>query len=289
VVRRVDADAVGDVLLALGVRPSDFLSADRILVVEGPTDAAIMRRWFAKELQRVAVIPGHHGGDLAWQIDSIDSLLDAANRLETRILFLRDRDELTDDSIDQLTANGVVHVLDHREIENYLLEPAALYEVMDARATDGGGALPDGFNTAGIAEKLRAYADQLRDVVVLKRVAANIKPLRLIARADVRDIIAQGASKTALLERFQENLPTGDIADDVAAAWDVQTAELEENWSADWMKLAPGADLLDRLFREAGLQYDKLTDGERIASLVEPPEELRNALAALVTDGDVAV
>lgn len=277
-VRRVEREALSDALQALGVRPSDFLSADRVLVVEGEPDAAIVRTWFGDELQQAAVVPGRRGGDLAWQMESLDDLLEAANRLETRLLFLRDRDELSDEAADRLAATAVVHVLRRREIENYLLDAEAIHHVLAERAGEAGVELPAIHSTQHVAERMRAIADETRSIVVLKRVAFNIKPLRLITRAEVRALSEAGGSKEALLGQVQEKLPPGDLLDEIAAAWDREEQQVDEQWEERWLELAPGADVLERLFAEVGLTYNKLRDGQRLASASPAPEELRDAI-----------
>ena len=124
---------------------------------------------------------------------------------------------------------------------------------------------------------------------MLKRVAFNIKPLRLVSRADLREIVEQRASKEALLDRVSANLPPGDLVDGIATAWDAEDAALAEVWDERWSDLAPGADVLEQLFAEVGLHYDKVRDGARLAAATEPPEEILQALAPLLGQAVVEV
>jgi predicted ATP-dependent endonuclease of OLD family len=125
-------DPVGEdplpVLRSLGVRLSDVLSADRILVVEGPSDEEILAAWFPGLLRnpRVAVIRGG-GGDYASHANQLASWLAGIDRAGLRsVLYLRDRDELSAATLERLTASPAVYVLERRELENYLLEPTPL-------------------------------------------------------------------------------------------------------------------------------------------------------------------
>lgn len=132
--RSLGSDAL-DALEELGVRLSDVLSADRLLLVEGPTDEALLRVWFPEELanQRVAVVNAV-GGDNARYARHLRTWLAEADLLgDRRDLFLRDRDELSEADIKSLEAGGFVCVPLRREIENYLLDAAALADFVNTK------------------------------------------------------------------------------------------------------------------------------------------------------------
>ena len=119
-------------LRSLGVRLSDVLSADRVLVVEGPSDEDVLAAWFPELLRnpRVAVLYGE-GGDNAVRGDQLASWLAGTDRAGLRqVLYLRDRDELSQAALNRLAAAPTLYVLKRRELENYLLEPAALASVL---------------------------------------------------------------------------------------------------------------------------------------------------------------
>jgi hypothetical protein len=87
----VDADPL-PLLNSLGVRP-DVLSADRVLVPEGPSDQDVLAVWLAKVLRnaRVAVLDGE-GGDNAQHADRLAAWLAGTDRARLkRVLDLRDR------------------------------------------------------------------------------------------------------------------------------------------------------------------------------------------------------
>ena len=104
------------------------LAAEALLLVEGPTDREVLGIWFAEDLldPRLCVVPTA-GGEAARLARTMSKWVQAADRLgNRRVVFLRDRDELTDAEVDSLSRDGVVTVLSVRELENFLLDPAAL-------------------------------------------------------------------------------------------------------------------------------------------------------------------
>ncbi len=130
-VQPVSADPL-PLLDALGVRLSDVLSADRVLVVEGTSDEDVLQVWFPEVLRnpRVAVLRGR-GGENARHADQLAEWLAGTDRAGLRrVLYLRDHDELAPEVLARLTRSQSVHVLQRREIENYLLDPDAIAAVI---------------------------------------------------------------------------------------------------------------------------------------------------------------
>jgi len=212
-----------------------------------------------------------HGGDLARFADRFASWLQEIDRLDgRRMLYLRDRDETPSTVLSKLEAASTVHVLRRRELENYLLEPDAITRALvKRRVIDASGADP-----MAVGELLREGADQLRMVVVLKRVAGEFVSRRLVDRQLVAEVIRQGAS----LEQFQEaiaaRLPSADLLGEIAAQWTAVESELEAVWDEHWQELAPGSDILTYVWKSYGRAYSKAHDGLAIAQSMEPPGEL---------------
>jgi predicted ATPase len=132
-VQSVENDPV-EALTELGIRFSDVLSAERLLLVEGPSDRNLLTQWFPDLMRdpRVAVVEAQ-GGDDARLVDRFDAWMRALDQLGRPVLFLRDRDELPQRLLDRLEASPGVHVLHRRELENYLLDPAAITKVLSDR------------------------------------------------------------------------------------------------------------------------------------------------------------
>jgi hypothetical protein len=90
-VRSLGSEAL-EALDELGVRLSDVLSADRLLLIEGTSDEEVFKIWFPEHLTnpRVALIPAG-GGDNARYARRLQTWLTEADRLgDRRVLYLRD-------------------------------------------------------------------------------------------------------------------------------------------------------------------------------------------------------
>ncbi|GAB5547394.1 MAG: hypothetical protein SangKO_071540 [Sandaracinaceae bacterium] len=257
-----------DVLRALGVRLSDVLSAEHVIVVEGPSDEAVLREWFGDLLlkRRVTIVPAA-GGDLSFQADKLGDWLKDLTKLDRRFLFIRDRDELTDRNIKRLQDKGV-HVLARRELENYLCEPAALKSYLDLDLTED-----------VIEKRLRKIADGLRPRVVMKRLVARLRDKQWMERRDADDLIKKNADAAAVTNFYRERLEAlTDHVDRTEELMNEIEADVAARWDAEWSALAPGEELLRTFIHthRPGSGYSKTSDAAPLAAhLAEPPAELR--------------
>lgn len=274
-------DEPSEALKALGVRLSDVLSADRLLIVEGDPDRQILTAWFPELMAdpRMEVVLGH-GGDLARFADFFSSWLQDIDRMDgRRMLYIRDRDEVPYTILSQLEASSAVHVLRRRELENYLLEPEAISDALVQREVADLGSV----DSMTVRRLLREGADELKMVVVLKRVAAEFASRRLVDRQLVADVIRQGPT----LDRFQRavgwRVPSAGLLDEIATRWTAVESELEAVWEEHWQELAPGSDVLAHVWQAYGRVYSKLHDGLAITQAMEPPGELAEVLQDFLT------
>ena len=279
-------DDLGVALEALGVRMSDVLSADAALVFEDRSSQLIFEAWFGDELPRGTVLTRATGGDAAWHFELFEGYLAAIDTLHRKLLFVRDRDELTARNLERLAEKTSVYVLKKREIENYLLDPPAIIAVLTARLASVGRGLT--LTPAEIEQRLRRHADDLRKEVVAKRIVAEVSAPVMTrdernAWLPERDV--EGLA-TILRDRANQVLQQ---ADELSMTWIEVDLEVAHSWESEWTNAAPGADVLARLWQEPdiGLRYDKDRDGPMIAAaMAQPPQELRNVLNHFVTPDD---
>ncbi|HEX4805854.1 MAG TPA: AAA family ATPase [Conexibacter sp.] len=269
------------VLHAVGVQLSDVLSAERIVLVEGESDASILRAWFPDMLmgRRSAIVP-LGGGDRVYHLDTISRVLDGVDAIGRPVLFVRDRDEIVERRLSELERDSRVFLLARREFENYLLdEPEAIARVLTARSSR-----QDPFDAAEIAGLLREEADALRPVVVLKRTIEEALPPRLLDRRTVRTLLEDEPSRERLTAAVDERIAyVRQARDGLVEAWTAQERAVEAGWESDWRALAPGADVLAAVWRRVGLRYDKSADGARIAAAtISPPTDIAAPLTAFL-------
>jgi predicted ATPase len=283
-VESVDADPL-PLLNSLGVRLSDVLSADRVLVLEGPSDEDVLAVWFPDVMRnpRVAVLDGG-GGDNARYADRFATWLAGTDRAGLRqVLYLRDRDELSPEVLDKLTQSQTVHVLERRELENYLLDPEAITAVIGSLIT-GGRPLPD---PAAVAAAMNDAADGLRRQIVVNRVARKIVPPQLLMDNELRtELAAAGAGLAQFTAVVLERLMTpADLTAQIAVAWAEAEADIATYTAPQLLPIAPGEEILDKVFmRFTGRHYKKREDGPAIARNMERPAELRDTLNDFLAD-----
>ena len=261
-----------DALQLVGVRLSDVASAERVLLVEGDSDVGVLNAWFETELVRhgIAVVP-MHGGDKAWHTETVIRVLEKADTLDRRVVFLRDKDELSEESAAKLSDSGNVHLLAQRELENYLLDPNAIAHVLNEATSEG------------VVEAISRAAEATRDTVLLKMVVARLKPIRTPDRKQVEELRKAGAGLDGLVQMILDATAPTELEEHVREVWSEASAELDRAWEQRKLELAPGEEVLDAVWKEHGRRYDKKRDGPRIAAAMEQPpaelDELINSLA----------
>ncbi|MBP5895228.1 AAA family ATPase [Streptomyces scabiei] len=276
-------------LQELGVRLSDVLSAERILIVEGPTDKEILDTWFPAVLNnpRVVIIRGG-GGYNARHAGLFASWLDEADGLgQRRVLYVRDRDELSAEFLSKLEASENVYVLPCRELENLVLDPRAIQTVINAereRLSMEAVSLED------IATATRELADKLQQVVVLKQVMADLAdPIRLVDNSLRSKLAKASADKDVLSAEVVARVPTAaTIEAKISSTWEQHAGEISSNWDSDWKNLAPGADVLQGLWlKYLNRGYGKSKDGLALAEAMEqPPQVLQELLDKFMQENE---
>jgi hypothetical protein len=169
-------------------------------------------------------------------------------------------------------------VLRRRELENYLLDPDAIAQVLAARGRP--------VDSAEISTTLRQAADALQSLVTLKRVAWEQASIRLVDRTLIKRLVSEGPDMTRLQAAVAERLPSDDLRDQIAERWAAVEAEITANWTERWKDLAPGEEVLDALWRKyMAAGYRKKADGLAIAqAMIAPPDELKALLTRFLKD-----
>ncbi|MFJ1603923.1 AAA family ATPase [Streptomyces sp. NPDC088253] len=277
------------VLRELGMRMSDVLSAERILILEGPTDKDILDVWFPDVLRspRIVVLPGGGGYD-ARHADLLAKWLEAADQLDQRrILYVRDRDELSGAFLAKLEESPNIFLIPGREIENLLLDYEAIAEVINRERGNQGR---DPVTGSEIAASARSAADELKETVVMKRTMTDFaEPIRLVDNALKRELARNSPSEEALTVAMTARLPQREeIQARTSTAWAGHSAAVDAAWEKEWASLAPGADVLKGVWQEfLGRGYSKGTDGPALArEMKAPPEMLGDVFQRFMNSSD---
>lgn len=290
VVRLNVDDAVVSVPRELGMRLSSFFMFDRLVFVEGKSDEEILR-----ELAAISGINLSHGNVGFVPMGGVRSFGHFANQevlsfLTRRLVdirFVLDRDEREDLEVTRLQERigdqARMHVLRRREIENYLLVPRVVVELIRYKwdqnpSLSAGRQLPTVVELQGVID---SEADKLQRFVINKRLIKEVcKPAypNLSAEAfesalDQPAVDAVTREITAMMERLKVE------RDRVAAVFADTSERVESLWSAEKLSLVPGDVLLDKICQRYGVRFRKERDGGWLASNLE-----RSEIAAELTE-----
>ena len=289
-VERIDLERA-EVLIPreLGLRLSSLFMFDKLVFVEGPSDELILREWCSKlgvNLGQSNVGFVAMGGSRKILFFANKVITEFLSRRRVRLLFILDHDEMTDVEIDALKSlvgrDAIVHVLTRRDLENYLIVPRALAEVIRERGLHGNNTQE--VSDATVSKALDECALALRELAVAKRV---FRPLShpIYLSLDV----GKNPSREQLLRIMADAFKNGVVdlekrAAKVAADYAQCDKVVEESWASSRFEIVPGETLIDCLFQVYSRRYGKMTDGPRIAQLMrkdEIPDELQRVLTSL--------
>lgn len=275
-VRQVSRDR--GLLDELGVRLSDVFAAERLLVVEGSSDVAVFEAWWGTELRaaRTQVVEAG-GGDASRRADWYGAVANAGHALVRSVLFIRDRDELSDQAAMTLERGGLVHVLEVREIENHFLTaPDAVAGALSQVSGDGP------VTAASVSSELALLEPAFEPLVVARRVVARIAPVRTLTWEQM-SALSRSPDLVTLRSFIESNLDNAEAALlELDGTWATEAAWVSERWGQEWQRLVPGGELLERLWASHGARYDKRRDGPRVAAAMDPPKALGERINAFL-------
>jgi putative ATP-dependent endonuclease of the OLD family len=265
----------------LGIRLSSLFMYDQIIFVEGPSDEQIIRELAAilnvnLAQLNVGFIPmrgirniGHYAAA---------EVIAFLTKRRVKLWFLVDQDEANSVHFtrlkDEFSGTATVHILSRREIENYLLSPAANSAHLRARKS----AVPHDksfpvLEPAQVLQEMEVCADNLKHLAIWKRIrAACCHPIlpkeRMTAAPKTLEEMKQFAASVVQqmgsdLKELQQNL---DRISEQAVT------EVEKEWGNRKMEIVPGSNILDDWYRRYGLRFDKIRDGPAIAALMKQDE-----------------
>ncbi|MEU7572882.1 AAA family ATPase [Micromonospora sp. NPDC049240] len=272
----------------LGLRLSSVFMFDRLLFVEGPSDEAILRQLAFRmkiDFGRQSIGFVRMGGARNFAHYANASTMSILSRRQVKVWFVIDRDERTEEEISRLASMcgdwANLHILARRELENYLLDPAAIAKFIAKKTNGQSRPTADEVGTA-----LSEVAEELKATTVAKMIARKYcTPLYFDmseAKLDSPDDIA---SRTlSQLGRMSARL--AELASSVESDVSKMEVEMSANWSERKLVSAPGTELLDGVAKRFGCRYRKDRDGAIIASFMEPisiDSNLQRLLREVVT------
>jgi hypothetical protein len=225
----------------LGIRLSSVFMFDRLIFVEGPSDESVLRELAAKlEIDFSKSNAGfvHMTGVHNFAHFAAESTLELLSRRRVHMFFLADRDEREDDDVKRMMGRlgnrAHLHVLERRELENYLIDVQAILRLVRARLEESGRPF-DEVTEASLASELQDSKTALKpEVIRLKMVRAVLRPIHLIGRS------VEGTFEERL-RNARENLDAR--LNQLPGIEKEITAATENNWGHHSGEMVPGTEL----------------------------------------------
>lgn len=299
IIRVRNQGQLGEVLEDVGARNSDVLLSDAVLFVEGPSDGKVLST-LASLLgsslaeRNIAVVPMGGSERIGQGARARSEVLEGISRnAPVPHMFIIDRDERSSNEVCKLHASigEKLHVLQRRELENYLFDPYAIRQAILSKHQDHEAIVDCVEQTSNeqVEILVREAAEQLRGLVMLKRIRAEVAGLKggLMTR-DIGERLSSRADGPNLAEALREELRSRVEKHLVELELDAIVSEQKEALNSEWTgtevhkNLAPGAEVLEAVFEHFGSSYDKSKDARRIAQYLreeDVPEELRSLIA----------
>jgi putative ATP-dependent endonuclease of OLD family len=276
----------------LGLRLSSLFMYDRLVFVEGASDEAILRE--------LAPLVGVNFGqtNLGFVIMgssrnfthyASEATIDFLTKRRVKMSFILDRDEASEEDVEALKRRlgdlAETHILNRREIENYLLAPRALTEfIRESRQLQGLDA--DTVSESLVIEQIEESADGLRQLAVQKRILRSLFTPIYFDRNSVFEATDAEFDNRLCAEIDRQIAALGERKNEIQAMTEQVETSVGQVWDSEKLAIVPGDELLDCVCRKFEVRFKKRRDGSRIARLLkieELPAELINLLKGLVS------
>jgi predicted ATPase len=285
--RAVQSKEFGAALEDLGARNSDVLLSDGVIWVEGPTDIDIITAWsdtlnINLAGRNIRVQPMGGGTMVEREGPIRATTLESIAQMPIGYVILVDRDHRTDEEIQhlQIKLGDRIHVLQRRELENYLLVPSAIASVI--QTLEGTSEKRDersNVTPEEVQQRIATAANALFNLVLIKRIRSRIGHLRggWLDIKEVKDLIP-GAAQTGLGNRvvkaIQARLKAHFDPAEIKKLVTVEQKRLKVDWSnpGSHTEIAPGEEILQSVFSEYGVKFSKTRHGVLIAKAMNRDE-----------------
>jgi hypothetical protein len=256
----------------LGIRLSSLFMYDRLVFVEGPSDEQVFRTFASTlglNMSRTGVGFVTTGGARNFTHYANAATLMFLAKRRVKLYFVLDRDERDLPEIkklrEQLGDLGELKVLNRRELENYLVVPSVIARYIAKQ-------IGIEVNSGDVERMVNEAAEELLETAVERRVLWHTcKPLfpdrqAVIDRgdADFANVLQMQLSETEKKVSELRNL----VPQLLNEARDVINSSSVE----DSLSVIPGDAILESVFRNFNLNFNKRKDGPRIAAEMLPHE-----------------
>jgi predicted ATPase len=242
------------------------LISQKIIFVEGRTDKQILENLFEEFNDVVSFVRTEGLRRMMGLGSAVADLLDQVTKYET-FYMIRDRDLLTDEQIKEIREkySGKVFVWKARSIENYLLIPDILMEVLNQLGVKA-------FDNEEVALKaLKEIADSLKTDMLSDMVAYDIHRKltetefglpSVSTEKDLEEKILQigGAKRSRLIEQLSD--------DALKKILEEKKTFVDSVWDTNYLQLSDGKRMLQELINKYIKPQGRNIDVESLESLI---------------------
>jgi putative ATP-dependent endonuclease of OLD family len=292
-VRLLDyAEAEEAIPAQLGLRLSSLFMYDRLVFVEGPSDESVLRELASKlgvNFGRAGVGFVVIGGARNFTHYATQATLAFLTKRRVSMMFVLDRDESTDEEVERLKTlvgtAATLHLLDRREMENYLAIPRPLAAFIEWKRELSGQPATT-VPSEDVERFIQEVADDLRETTVNRRLARSFcKPIypsreRLLEPGQDRPLEDRLVDEA---DRLREEMEAR--VEHLRSVAEEERRVAQEQWGNKKLALVPGDELLDGVCQRYEVRFRKERDAQRLASLLhaeEVPAALRTLLSKIV-------
>ncbi len=191
------------------------------------------------------------------------------------MIFLIDRDEKEDPEIVQIQQRlgdkAEVRVLQKRELENYLLCPRALAELIRLKLQnkEKGSEITPPIEQE-VSAKISEVADSLKRATFEKRVVKSLCHPRIPARNSILDNTSGESVQKRLEAEFDRMIVELEATKSKIVEVCKQLSEsVDRDWLSNRLCVVQGDILLDEVCKAYGVRFIKVRDSARLARLMD--------------------
>ena len=265
----------------LGIRLSSLFMFDRLVFVEGKSDEYILREWASKlgiNFSQANVGFIAMGGVRNFAYFATEATLSFLTKRQVKMWFLVDRDEKEDSEVvnlkEALGQRAVLKILGKREIENYLICPRAVRELIRFKKESCGKISDSELPTESeIKQKIEGCAEQLKHFAIKKRVSKIVcKPVYPSEKTICEDVPETNfvSRVTSEIERIIKQLE--EVKKTAEVVYKQKCNLIDSYWHTNKLAVVPGDLLLDMVCQEYGVHFKKEKDGSRLAAFMHAKE-----------------
>jgi len=278
-----ESETLGRILSDIGVKNSDVLLSNAVCFVEDRVDGEVLeilaqKMGISYPKLGISLVPTK-GSSRSRTVAGVGTQLLKTISQGTPLphAFVFDRDEWPSSvllAIEQ-AAPGHVHFLHCREVENLLLSPSAVADVIrtDLHASGKNAGEMELVNTERMESLISEAASAQRTTVCRRRIRSAVQSALQYPRINEFDIASTiDESTEELAVRFRswhdKEIESHCSVEAITEAIEQARQEFSADWSDETKHrtIAPGEEILTQVFDRFGLKFDKGSHDRRLAT-----------------------